>query len=260
MFKGLFNPVPEAAGKGPRPGAVGAARVVGSRARGRLQRRWLDVTSPNLARLLALSEGASLSPQRQQIGLYNETRRVLNLGLGGTFLEIGVNLGGGSVMLTEATAVGGRDLHLFDRWGDQPEPSAEDGARIVEFAQALIEPRKDWLREEDLVQAVRDLLVTRVGMPEERVFFHQGWVQDTLPQYDGGPVAFCHLDLDFYEGTRYTLAWLDEHLAERAIVVFNDWRHFEGVRRAYWEFALATDRRVALHERDGHGVVDVGAI
>jgi hypothetical protein len=232
--------------------------MVGGRARSRIVRRWIAIRRPELARLLKITEPASLSPQRQQVGLYKETRRVLDLRIPGAFVELGVHLGGGAGMLVEAVTKGQRDIHLFDRWHELPEPTNEDGAVVQSFHRLFVAPTLPWLHEQDLVASVRHLLIDVVGMPADRVHLHQGWIQETLPTLGPRPVAFCHLDLDYYDATRFAFEWLDESLGARGIIVINDWRNFDGVRTAYREFEAWTHRSVRLHIRDGHAVVDIG--
>lgn len=51
-------------------------------------------------------------------------------------------------------------------------------------------------------------------------------------------IAFCHLDVDIYEGTRQSLEYLAPRLAPRGLIVVDDFGHKEcpGVRKAVTEF------------------------
>jgi O-methyltransferase len=172
-------------------------------------------------------------------------------------VELGVHLGGGSVMFSEAIKDGGRELHLFDTWEEQPAPSSKDGPDVMWFYTNCVAPLLDSSPKRDLMDAARTLLIEEVGMPSDRVVFHRGLIEETLPLYQGGEVALCHLDLDYYEATSYALEWLEQNLARGGVVIMNDWRHFRGVREAVHEFSARSHRQLELHERDGHAVIDV---
>lgn len=84
----------------------------------------------------------------------------------------------------------------------------------------------------------------RIPRLPEHVELHQGWFQDSLPEFVRGekrPVRLAHLDCDLYSSTRTVLENLLPLLRKGSVLVFDDylgypeWRDHE--HRAFHEFA-----------------------
>jgi O-methyltransferase len=125
----------------------------------------------------------------------------------------------------------GRNLHLFDRWGDLPEATDRDG----DFASLVTAETIPQILEDsgasEAQAATRELLIDRLGMSPEHVTFHAGWFDQTLPAYTGGPVTFAHVDADFYDSTRLAFDFLERHMTDRALVVLDDWEEWRDCPR-----------------------------
>jgi hypothetical protein len=218
--------------------------------------RMTAVRDPDLAALLETTDPHSLQSQRRRIGLYRAAQAAIAAGLQGDVVEMGSHHGGGAGMLTPLLhADPDRAMHLFDRWGSLPEPSDVDGA----FARLSYEIGVEILRSaKDPMLIAQELLLTKLRVPSDRVSFNRGWLADTLPGYAGKPIAFAHVDLDLYESTKTALAFLEDKLADRAIIVLDDWGPaWPGVARAYREWAAATRRKLALKPARYQAVVSV---
>jgi hypothetical protein len=192
----------------------------------------MSVARPDIGRALRLSEGVSLISSRRRAALY---RLVAGLRAEGDAIEAGTFRGGSAVVI--ALALEGapeRTLHLFDRWGDVPAPTAEDGRQVAEYDAA----RRSQLvvRHRDALDRCRELLLDRAGVDPGRVRFHQGWFHDTFPRYDGRRIAFAHLDSDFYEPMALSLRFVEDHAAPGCVVAIDDYDTFDGARRAVDEF------------------------
>jgi O-methyltransferase len=238
---------------------------VGEALRGRARRSLyatqkgaLRRTRPKLARALEATDEYSLLAPRKRIALYEAGREVLERNLPGDFAEIGVHRGGGIGMLGTDLRGTGRNLHLFDRWGDLPEATDRDG----DFASLVTAETIPQMLEDsgasEAQAAARELLIDRLGMSPEHVTFHAGWFDQTLPAYTGGPVAFAHVDADFYDSTRLAFDFLERHMTDRALVVLDDWKEWPGVRSAYEEFSSRTTRRLELRPSRQQAIVRVG--
>ena len=150
----------------------------------------------------------------------------------------------------------GRTLHLFDRWGDLPGPTAEDGEVGAAFDRDHVQRAREDLRASNPRAAAARLLVDELGLHPDRVVFHQGWFEKTFPAYDGGPIAFAHVDADWYESMSLAFDFLDQHLAEQATVVVDDLGDWPGVAIALAEFRESIGS-VDLEVLNGQGVVKV---
>lgn len=69
------------------------------------------------------------------------------------------------------------------------------------------------------------------------------------------PVAFAHIDCDWYEPVRYCLDALRRRLAAGAIVVLDDYRDYGGCRKAVDAY-LAEDRRMRVLKLEPHAVLE----
>jgi hypothetical protein len=73
-----------------------------------------------------------------------------------------------------------------------------------------------------------------------RVHIHRGWFHETFAHTAGvTPVAFVHVDCDFYEPTKLCLAHWWPRLSPGGFVQFDDYESFRGCRQAVDEFLAA---------------------
>jgi len=66
----------------------------------------------------------------------------------------------------------------------------------------------------------------------------QGDINDTIPLWlhqRSPKIALLHIDVDAYEPTRYTLLKLLPYMAKGGIVMFDDYAHCEGAKKAIKE-------------------------
>ncbi len=125
-----------------------------------------------------------------------------------------------------------RHVWLLDSFEGLPEPTAEDGENA---AAGWAKRGANWcLCDETHVLAVFRCL----RWPEEKLHLVKGWLADTLPTLETGPIALLHLDVDWYEATRLCLARLWPRVVLGGILAVDDYRHWPGCRQAVDE-ALA---------------------
>ena len=134
----------------------------------------------------------------------------------GAVVECGVWRGGSMQAVARtllARGVTDRDLHLFDTFDGMP---AAGGGRPPARRQAgrrhaRAPPRPVGARLGDrLLDDVRARM-EETGYPAERIHFHRGLVQDTIPAEAPERIAILRLDTDWYDSTRHEL----EHLYDR---------------------------------------------
>ena len=207
--------------------------------------RLVRLVSPELDRLLRITDPYTLAPRRNRVTLWREARRILDRGVPGDFIEIGVHRGGTAGVLAHLLKSEDRTLHLFDRWGDLPEPTANDGFRADEYRRDLIPEKLADLRERPPLPDARQLIHALVGLPEAKARYWQGWYDETFPAYEGGPIAFASVDCDYYESVRDSLAFLTPHLVPGATIVLDDYSTWPGARVAADEWLA--NRAARLH-------------
>jgi hypothetical protein len=177
-------------------------------------------------------------------------RHLEHHGIAGDVVECGVWRGGSMQAVARTlleTGSTGRDLHLFDTFEGMPPPTDVDRRLDGAAAAELLETGEHkWL-----VQARAGLDDVRAGMdttgyPTERIHYHAGKVEDTIPAAAPERIALLRLDTDWYESTRHELEHLYPRVAPGGVVIIDDYDYWEGSRRAVDEFLTATGARLLL--------------
>jgi asparagine synthase (glutamine-hydrolysing) len=178
-------------------------------------------------------------------------------GVPGIVIEAGTALGGSAITIAAAKDPG-RPMRVYDVFDMIPAPSERDGPdvhrRYDEIAGGTARGRAGdvyYGYHENLLDEVRASF-TRLGVPldENRVELLPGLFQDTL-ELDG-PVAFAHLDGDWYDSTMTCLERIAPRLSTGGRIVVDDYYAWSGCRRAVDDYFADVDgfrllRRAKLH-------------
>lgn len=180
----------------------------------------------------------------------------------GAIVECGVYRGGSSAFM--ATLSPNRKIWLLDSFRGLPQPTREDiGARRFvndlytgerELAK-LLRPGGDLRPIDESIGTREDaerVLFEIMGIDRDRVGIVEGWLQDTLPNFDPGTIAFLHVDVDWYESTKLCLEHLYDNIVPGGYVGVDDYGYWKGCRIAVKEF-LKGRGRVEM-ERSGSAV------
>lgn len=160
----------------------------------------------------------------------------------GDIVECGVLDGGMSGLMAWGTRTTNKFVHLFDAWRGLPRSSDDDGASAKKWeGQVVGSPRR--------VRAV----MSELGIPAERLRFHQGWFHETFPTADIPKISLLHIDPDFYDPVKLCLERWFPHMSAGGFIQIDDYAAFQGCRRAVDEF-LAANRSLTLQEHgEGSG-------
>ena len=215
-------------------------------------RSLMKMVNPELARLLDLTDGYTLVSSRNRTSLYRKAKAVLEKGTPGDFVELGVHRGGTAAVLAYLLKDHpDRTLHLFDRWGDLPEPTAKDGYRKEQYARQTIPEKLGTLKDNAPLKATKTVIEQLVGY--DRAVYYQGWYEDTLPTYSGRKIAFVSLDCDYYESVKLALSFIRANAAPGICIVNDDYDAWPGAKIATDEFVRefgGTVRRTGLGPAD----------
>lgn len=213
-------------------------------------RSLLRLTDADLAGVLDATDGFTLVPARSRVTLARVAQEVLDRDVPGDFVEFGVHRGGTAAVLAFALRFEpDRTLHLFDRWGDLPEPTEEDGAQKQRYARVNIPEKLRDLVERPPLESARELIETR--MQFDRVLYHQGWYEETLPGYAGGPIALASVDCDYYKSVALVLDFIRDRASPGAMILVDDYGdEWPGAKRATDEFCARhrLGREVVLNQ------------
>ena len=179
------------------------------------------------------------------VTLYQQVRYVELNQLSGDFVECGVWKGGAAGLMALAQLKFGtsrRRIHLFDSFEGFPRASkGEDGEKAGQWLGIqqgrAPEPSHVLMATSDIS---KNLLMDQLGYPDDYVIFHQGWFQDTVPlAKEKGlikNIALLRLDGDLYHSTKTCLENLWDLVVPNGIIIIDDYKHFEGCKKAVDEF------------------------
>jgi O-methyltransferase len=201
-------------------------------------------------RIIRTVKPRTMTAHSKLFALILATRHVVDHGIPGDIVECGVWRGGSmqAVALTLlARGATDRDLHLFDTFEGMPEPSQRDR-------------RQDGMPASDVLArspktgvfwAIAGLDDVRAGMaqtgyPQERIRFHEGRVEETVPALAPERIAVLRLDTDWYESTRHELEHLYDRVPSGGVLLIDDYGYWQGARQAVDEFLVRTGAPLLL--------------
>ena len=196
----------------------------------------------------------TLTPPPRVMALCEAVRYLGRAGIEGPIVECGV-WRGGSMMAAALTLLElgstDRNLHLFDTFTEMPLPDERDthmsGKPGPEFFEEVVagDPIYDLLP----LDRVRELL-EGTGYPPERLHFHPGLVEETIPRHAPERIALLRLDTDWYRSTIHEMTQLYPRIVSGGILVVDDYGEFAGARQAVDEHLGADGRPVLLNRVD----------
>jgi O-methyltransferase len=160
----------------------------------------------------------------------------------GSIVECGVWRGGSSMAMAltlKSLGVHDRDLYLFDTFEGMPRPLDVD---VDMLGNSATEIWKDTQLGEDSSDFCRATLpdvkaaMASTGYDKQKVHFHQGKVELTIPAAAPDQIALLRLDTDWYESTRHELEHLYPRLSPGGILIIDDYGHWSGARKATDEY------------------------
>lgn len=175
----------------------------------------------------------------------------------GIVIEAGTALGGSAITIAAAKAAD-RPMRVYDVFGTIPPPGDNDGAAGHERFEVIASGQAKG-HGDDLYYGYHDDLVaevaasfTRCGVPaaDHNVELIPGLFEDTITGDE--PVAFAHIDGDWYESTRTCLDRIAPRVVCGGRMVIDDYYHWPGCRQAVDEFVdthpeFAVERRTKVH-------------
>jgi O-methyltransferase len=184
-------------------------------------------------------------------GMIEALRYIVRAGVPGAIVESGVWRGGSmqaaALTLLECDDTE-RELHLFDTFAGMPAPSEadvrfKDGQRAEEIMRTSDKDAAIWA-----VAGLDDVRqgMVETGYPSEKVVYHQGRVEETIPDEAPDRIALLRLDTDWYESTRHELCHLYDRLSPGGVLIIDDYRYWEGSYKATQEWLDETDEPVFL--------------
>lgn len=167
----------------------------------------------------------------------------------GDVLECGTWRGG---MALVATRIFGpsRRYAFYDSFEGLPPPGPRDGEDSHWWAAHPEHPRYfDNCRAD--YEEMRSLM-TR-ARPGYSISVTKGSFSETLHPEPAAPIAWVHLDCDWYDSTYLCLERLWPHMAVGGVIAVDDYYDWEGCRRAVHDFLSHRGAREAIDRIGRHG-------
>jgi hypothetical protein len=161
--------------------------------------------------------------------------------LPGLIVEAGTARGGSAIVMAAAKAPA-RGMKVYDVFGMIPAPSEHDGPDVHRRYEKIAGGEAKGVGgdtyygyRDDLYEEVKASF-SRLGVPvdEHNVELVQGLFEDTIDLDE--PVAFAHLDGDWYESTLTCLERIAPLIVPGGRIVLDDYDHWSGCRRAVDEY------------------------
>jgi len=99
------------------------------------------------------------------------------------------------------------------------------------------------------IKECQNLFENTINYPTDKVFYHKGWFQDTIPIKSGevDKIAILRLDSDWYESTKICLEHLFDKVVPDGFVIFDDYGLYAGCKKAVDEFLGSRNEKYFLN-------------
>jgi hypothetical protein len=206
-----------------------------------------DLISRIRARRLTFLSDAKLASLASTVRAM-EARR-----LPGIFVEAGCALGGSSILIASLKSRE-RPLFVYDTFGMIPPPTQEDTASEHDRYRTIAEGKARGIGGDEYYGYVENLYdVVRsnfqsmgINCEADSVSLVKGLVQDTLLLDD--PVAFAHVDVDWYEPVMTCLGRIFPRLVVGGSLIVDDYHSWGGCRKAVDEYFRSAGERFVLDD------------
>jgi hypothetical protein len=173
--------------------------------------------------------------------LASTCRAIQNTNLPGIFIETGCALGGSAILISSVKSAE-RPFLVFDVFGMIPPPTNEDTQDVHDRYKAIAEGKSKGIGKdkyygyvENLYEVVQTNLKSfGIDCEGQKVTLIKGLIQDTM--VIDQPVAFAHVDVDWYDPVLTCLTRVFPHLVVGGSIVLDDYHSWGGCRKATDEF------------------------
>lgn len=173
--------------------------------------------------------------------LASTCRSIEAAGRPGVFLEAGCALGGSAILIASLKSPE-RPFFVYDVFDMIPAPTKEDTQDVHDRYRTIVAGKSKGIGGDryygyvqDLYEVVRSNLRSfGIDCEEQSVSLIKGLVQQTMRI--GQPVAFAHVDVDWYEPVMTCLERVFPSLVVGGSMILDDYHDWGGCRRAVDEY------------------------
>jgi asparagine synthase (glutamine-hydrolysing) len=198
-----------------------------------------------LAKRLRKDRMTYLSPQKLQ-RLEQALRRVRDSGIVGDYLEFGVALGGSSILIASAALKNSVSFTGFDVFATIPPPTSDkDDDKSKNRYKSISEGKAKGIGGDDDYYGYRSDLYGDVvrsfekhglTVDGEKISLIKGLFEESWPKRKSNPIAFAHIDCDWYDPVNFCLNAIAPHLEVGGVAILDDYHDYGGCKMATDEF------------------------
>lgn len=174
-------------------------------------------------------------------------------GIPGIFIEAGCALGGSSILIATLKRPD-RPFFIHDAFGMIPPPTEEDTEDVHRRYRTIMEGKSKGIRGdqyygyvENLHEVVQNNLAAfGIDLAARRMALVKGLVQETLVVDQ--PVAFAHVDVDWYEPVLTCLSRIFPRLVVGGSIILDDYHDWGGCRKAADEYFRTVTGQFSLDD------------
>lgn len=181
----------------------------------------------------------------------NALNYILDNNIEGVIVECGVESGDFEYLWIEQLKKRNqiRDIYMYDTFNGLTEPGEYDytANTAVLYKMDANEVYNVWkknqINEITNTWCYRPLeyikkRLNETNYPQEHLFYIKGDVLDTLKIKENLPdkIAILRLDTDWYKSSLFELEMLYDRVVENGVIIFDDYYHWDGQRRATDDF------------------------
>lgn len=176
--------------------------------------------------------------------------------LPGIYLEAGCALGGSAIIIASKKNHQ-RPMYVYDVFGVIPPPTQEDTQDVHDRYRVILEGKTEGIDgdkyygyQENLYELVQTNLESfGVAIETQSVKLIKGLLQDTMRVDE--PVAFAHIDVDWYEPVMTCLERIFPKLVVGGSIILDDYHDWGGCRKATDEFLKEVIGQFSLDDTAG---------
>jgi len=207
--------------------------------------------------------GLTYLSEKKLVNILNTCKKINETNLSGIFIEAGCALGGSSILISKMKTLK-RPFYIYDVFGMIPSPTEQDTYDVHKRYKTIVEGKSTGLKgnkyygyEEGLYKLVKsNLLDFDIDCKKESVMLIKGLVQDTMKINE--PVAFAHIDVDWYEPVKTCLEQIFPNLVVGGSLILDDYHDWGGCRKATDEFLRKVVGQFSME--DSYGSVKITRI
>lgn len=201
----------------------------------------------------------------QKITYLSETRlasinatcsSIEDVNLAGLFIEAGCALGGSAVLIA-STKNSERPFLVYDVFDMIPAPTDKDPKDVHERYETIVQGKSTGIGGdkyygylENLYNVVQSNLNNfGINCQQQRISLIKGLVQNTMVIEQ--PVAFAHIDVDWYEPVLTSLERIFPNLVVGGSIILDDYHDWGGCRQATDEFLNRVNGQYTLDDSAG---------